>query len=387
MTGTKSASRLIRGRKDERTRFDTKRVREHRSFPSAEFVAVGICLVAILITTPYASAGITLGMLNHGYDLTQTIPANQMFTFGTSFVHWQGKVGSPSDVTMVKNLGITTVRIHSWSVWKEVEYEKGKYNWKWIDYAVGNLLAQNITVYLETPSLDPQGIPTWAGDISTNSTQVTDRLLAFAQIMIARYAGKVSYWQMGNEIDWAKQKYAWLTTNLMDYYFTSVYRLVRQTDPNAITVINSAQGTSRVADFFRGLTSRGITFDMIGIDPYVATSAETGWDSSPETYLRLNIEAVLPFGKSILITEIGTYWGKSHPVDFEVDMMRRSFAVARQYAQVVGLFWYPYETMMYSPWYWFGLSDPTQKTTTPVYDAYKQIIERYYPTLQPVRRT
>jgi len=306
----------------------------------------------------------------------------------TTFVHFDDPtLGTPSDAELAKTLGLTVVRVHTYYQWKLSEPSRGTYDFHHQDRIVANLAQAGLKIILETPQPTPEYIPDWAGNITSDPFGVIDLMVPFVTNLVTRYKGIVGFYQIGNELDWPWEQGGWFTDNVLTYYLNTMINVINGIDPSARTIINCV-GMPRpaIAEYFNLINQRGVKYDIIGVQPAVFNQkyiSIIGWDYTPNTILPQLFDMVRSFGKPIWISEeymypVSEYTGSGHPIEEEIELLQSSVMISKEDPDVTGFSWYPYEQMMYYPWYWYGLVEargsPTDKNVTSLYWVYKSII-------------
>ena len=104
-----------------------------------------------------------------------------------------------------------------------------------------------------------------------NARVYVSRLADASREIVRHYARKIAVWQLENEPNWWLQHFAvdwrrggvWFEPNIAEKILTELHEIVRDEDPNALTLVNlEADGTNNHATKYSGFA------DIMGLDFY-----------------------------------------------------------------------------------------------------------------------
>lgn len=231
--------------------------------------------------------------------------------------------------------------------WNRIEPRKGYYDWAKFDQMVSVAEARNIKIVgklvysADWASSAPAGTP--AASVRYYPPAQMSDWQDYVSHTVARYAGRVSAWEVWNEPNldkyWAPSpdpvKYAAM--------LTTSYSVIKSLDPAAVVLVGGLAG-----GFSEGFMSAvkangaGNSYDAIALHMYVVgppeSSAIDGWFSSAQTWIARNAP-----GRRIWITEFGwtTCDGCANKAteDQQAQYLSR-FAIKAAAEGVVSALWY-----------------------------------------------
>lgn len=292
--------------------------------------------------------------------------------------------------------------------WSDAEPKRGELNAWWLaqyDSAVSIAQAAGQKIIFVVGSS-----PGWASGSSNTETPPSDPAdyAAFIHAMAARYAGRVSAWEVWNEENTAR---FWSTGPSAAQYaalLKAAYPAVKSADPNALVLFG---GTSLndyrfIAEAYAA-GAKG-SFDVMAVHPYScrapgAVVREADGDITPDSFLgyRMVHSVMLANGdeKPIWFTEVGWSSSTSGACGFgeatQAAYLTEAYKLAEQDPYVQVMCWYNLRNN-----YWshdentleaqYGLLN-TNFTPKPAYTAYKaytpNIQTNTKPTLTPPEAT
>lgn len=219
--------------------------------------------------------------------------------YGLSIGNYDGEY----DIDIADKVGMSFVRLHSIS-WKDIEPERGTYNWAAYDKIFGAVRSKNLDVIgniLWTPlwaSPNSEGSvndtwPVFASYAPTNSEYLTE----FIDALYDRYGDAVNSWEIYNEPHISGGSVFWHDT-VQNYVsmLAAAYGKLKAKSANADTVMMGGIGARRYLPFYRLFLENG------GYS-YTDKLAMHGYDIDPWNYLAINDSMNIESGKGVADTE------------------------------------------------------------------------------------
>lgn len=260
-----------------------------------------ICALALLLLAPWAAT--------QALNLPTPSIANSP---GIS-IHFTR--GNTTDLDMMAAAGIKTVRTDF--VWRDIETQKGVYNWAAYDELVNNLVRRGMRPYFildysnplyeDVHILSQNGVPYAAYIDSPNSPDSMAAFAAWAKVAAIRYQSKNVIWEIWNEpnlVDFWKP-----TPNVGDYTTLSktTCDAIHSAVPSAQVVGGATSGMAW--DFLYAYLGSGVLscIDAVSVHPYRGVGPETV--SAEVFYLQWVIDQYAPSARVGKIPLISGEWG------------------------------------------------------------------------------
>lgn len=234
--------------------------------------------------------------------------------------------------------------------WRFVEPAEGIYSTHalgQIDYIIAAAAKRRIhvqAVIVEFPKWTNGGHGMWVPP-SDNS-----KFESYMQFMAARYAGRINYWELGNEVN-EDEFWRPLSGNPVQRYVQFLqygYRGVKAGNPSAMVISAGLAGSDY--DFLQELYDAGAQgyFDILGVhpytmgrSPYAVDSKQPGSTFAGLAYMKRKLEQNGDADKKIWVTEVG--WQTSR-VGHHVTQQRQAEYTYKAYKRLFNEL--PYVEMM-----------------------------------------
>lgn len=275
----------------------------------------------------------------------------------------------PEAFDLLEKAGVRWVRFGF--RWNELESEKGRYNFKKIDWLIDTALKHNIKILgvivrtpvwasgTSDPDSPPKNIEDWKRFVST---------------LVSRYKGRVTHWEILNEPD--IKKFWNGTPEEYMRLLKEAYKTIKEVDPSIKVVSAGLDGNGE--KYIDKLLTLGMAdyCDIIAFHPY----GNTPEDSLKRVKNFLKIMERHGVKRPLWITEVGWQtggWlrGPSIAKDEEAKAryLKEVFNFLIPYADVI--FWY--RSVEGPRMYGLIELDKSGKITpTPAYNAYKDMVNK-----------
>ncbi len=332
-----------------------------------------------------------------------------------------GRIADPVILSRAQELGIGWIRLNSVS-WRDVQPEEGMppdaWNWEQLQTFERELAAAEQAGL--TPMVIADDFPDWATihpgvPCAALQTEYFDDYARFLEAVVTRYRGRVSYWELGNEVDVDPSL---LDRDLQDlfgcwgdiddpYYggrhygemLKVVAPVIRNADPEAHIITGgllldrantNIPGRGKPEKFLEGVLEAGAaeSFDIVAFHSYPWYDWQRGrLTDSDLTDYRWEALGGMTIGKARFLRDTMARYGVDKPLvlneasllvwgsatddalqaqaDHIVRVLARAMSV-----DIQGYCWY---TLHDSSWWLSGLLN-RDHTPKPVYHAYQQFI-------------
>ena len=227
-------------------------------------------------------------------------------------------------------------------------------------------------------------VPQWFADLPVEEQR--KRLEKHVRDTVTRYAGRIDMWDVLNEAAWSNNTLAGMT---MHDYTTLPYTWARESDPNAILVINDAHRIvplsemQRYWDFLVDMKNSDTPFDIIGVQMHVDRR-----DRFPLEIILELLKKYSELGKTIHVTEftpcsdgapIKISWKKGTWTEEEqAEYVQRFYRVCFSVPAVESIGWW--DLTDYSAWQTGGGLLRADLSPKPAYTALKDLIHKTWRT-------
>jgi hypothetical protein len=199
------------------------------------FPRLYVLLLAVLLT---GCGAIAQGTVNTPMPTTTSYPRARVESPGYGFeayLWWKPEIAT-RDLGLIRGAGFQWVK--QTFAWRDIELEKGKYDWSHADNIV--MLAQHFNLkllirldrdpYWDRTYLDGKGI-------AAGPPRSLDNFFNFCGVIAARYHGKVPAYQVWNEPNLARE-WGGQSPNAADYValLSGCYKAIKAADPNALVI-------------------------------------------------------------------------------------------------------------------------------------------------------
>jgi len=215
------------------------------------------------------------------------------------------------ELNKIKDNGIKWLRIHF--AWKEIEREKGFYNFTLYDHVVSlsKQLGLNILGIIGAGIEDY--LPVWLKEEGgIDNENYMNYLEVFAERVIQRYNKDVKIWQLENELNHVSffKWMGWRKGNWSDLKIREILTILSNITKkyNLTSVVNVIVNNPNWLFFLQNLVEWGINFDVIGIDYYPNYLDDYDiMPGDPNKGIKIydEINKAKQFNKKIIITEVG----------------------------------------------------------------------------------
>ena len=274
--------------------------------------------------------------------------------------------------------------------WRSLETVDGQPDHRAADRVLEWCKSQGIIVKGHTLVwTNPDNVPDWYRSLPTEEQR--KRLEKHVRDTVTRYAGRIDMWDVVNEASWSNNTLAGMT---MHDYTTLPYMWARESDPNAILVINDAHRIvplsemQRYWDFLADMKNSDTPFDIIGVQAHV-----DHLDRFPLEIILELLKKYSELGKPIHVTEftpcsngapIKNSWKKGNWTEEEqAEYVQRFYRVCFSLPAVESIGWW--DLTDYSAWQEGGGLLRADLSPKPAYTALKDLIHKAWRT--EVKRT
>ena len=255
-----------------------------------KFILIGLVVIGCVVSALYL------------FDKSQK-PYNP-YGVGAHLTRWEFNEAD-KELSMMREAGMSICR--SGVEWGKIETGKNQYNFQVMDSLV-SLADKNDIEFLSV--IPGSCVPKYAQPFPLH----IDELAEFGSKIVARYKGKIRYWEMVNEPD-GLSFWGGLKPNPVEYrtLIKKMYPAIKKANPNAVVLYGGLSGTplQYMEETFRDGGAN--CFDVMNVHPY-------SFQLPPEDRLliRLNETRAMmeKYGigdKPIWITEIGYASAKPNP--------------------------------------------------------------------------
>ena len=329
-----------------------------------------------------------------------------------AYLWWKPEVAT-RDLGLIRDAGFSWVK--QTFAWRDIELEKGKYDWSHADETVMLVRHFNLKLLIRLDR-DPWWDRTYTdnGVIASGPPQNPDNFFNFCGVIAARYKGQVTAYQVWNEPNLARE-WGGQPPNPAQYValLSGCYKAIKAADPNALVISAGLAPTGNGlpdaipdAQYLEQMYQAGVApyFDLLGVHaPGFKAAPEASADEvakSPtlggERFfafrhvedMRAIMERYGDGAKQVAILEFG--W-TSDPIHtdyawFAVDeqtkaqYMVRAFEWAKAHwrpwiGPMIALSMPQFDWTPQNEQYWWSVIDPVYPTTQtrPAYDALKKM--------------
>lgn len=264
--------------------------------------------------------------------------------------------------------------------WSTIEPERGVFDFSDTDPRVDFALQNNMKITgLHLLWGDRAQIPGWLLNGNYSKDELETILKEYIVALASHYKGKIYIWSIANEFT---DRYLWggdfWYDELGPDYIKLAFALARETDPNAILMLNEdgnesmlgshAQVVSTMLSFVKKWQSEGMPIDAIGMQMHFGPNLN--YPIPTKDQVKETIQKIDDLGLSVYITEFdinlyGVSGTQEEKLSFQANGYKEMFAACLESSNCKGFSI-------------FGVSDDTSWLTTNYPDADPLIFDEKY---------
>ena len=257
--------------------------------------------------------------INLNFDINKT----ESFMLG---IHYDPTTRSniEQDLIKIKETGFNWIRLHL--AWKNVEKNKGEFDFKIYDHTINLAKNLNLKIIAIIGAGHTDLLPKWIlKEGSIDNPNYLNYLTVYAKNTVQRYTGKIDSWQIENELNHVAF-YKWVGWRTGKWNETQIKQAletlanVTKALDNAPIIINVIVDNPNWFSFLKKLNEWKINYDIIGLDyypNYLDDYTENPGDPSKAFLIYDHINKAKYFNKTVIVTETGysTYNEKHNEIN------------------------------------------------------------------------
>jgi hypothetical protein len=228
------------------------------------------------------------------------------------------------DLIKIKETGFNWIRLHL--AWKNVEKNKGEFDFKIYDHTINLAKNLNLKIIAIIGAGHTDLLPEWIlKEGSIDNPNYLNYLTVYAKNTVQRYTGKIDMWQIENELNHVAF-YKWVGWRTGKWDETQIKQVleklanVTKALDNAPIIINVIVDNPNWFSFLKKLNEWKINYDIIGLDyypNYLDDYTENPGDLSKASLIYDYINKAKYFNKTVIVAETGysTYNEKHNEIN------------------------------------------------------------------------